>query len=235
MTNCNVEDIVRDVRVAIDQNAQQTDLANWGDVDTLSLSEIIRSKIEDAAKFIEGQAPVNLLEGTTCSNEASYAKLSTTDTNYVVTVGLPNDYMRLLLFKADDWVHPVSEAIDATSPLYAYQRMKVEAVRGNAESPVVAIVQNPSSGLMLEAYSTSSSARGITLIYVPQPSVSNGNILLPSKLYRAIVYATAYLTALDYGDQTKAALLLSVAKNLAHISDVPTVPYAHQNQQQEEQ
>lgn len=234
MTNCNVDNIVRDVRVAIDQNAQQTDLANWGDVDTLALSEIIRSKIEDAAKLIESRAPVNLLEGTTCSSEATCSKLATTDTNYVITVELPNDYMRLLLFKAEDWVRPVSEAIDETSSLYTYQRMKVEAVRGNAESPVVAIVQNPSGGLRLEAYSTVSETNGITLLYVPQPIIAGGSINLPNKLYRAIVYATAYLTALDYGDQSKAALLLSVAKDLAHISEETSVPYTPQAQQTQE-
>lgn len=238
MTNYSVKNIVRDVRVAIDQNAQQTDLVNWGDVDTLALSEIIQSKIEDAAKLIESQAPVNLLEGTTCSNEPTFTKLAASDTNYVATIKVPGDYLRLFLFKMDDWVRHVSEAIDATSPLYAYQRMKVEAVRGNPESPVVAIVPESEGGLMLEAYTTASNKstqNRATFLYVPQPSIANNSISLPNKLYRAIVYATAYLTALDYGDQAKAALLLSVAKNLAHISEVPTVPYTPQTQQTQEE
>lgn len=236
MTNYQVEDIVKDVRVAIDQNSQQTDLARWGDVDTLTLSDIIRSKIEDAAKFIESNAPTNLLEGLTSDEKVTHTKLNDSDTNYVVTAKCPTDYMRLLLFSVDDWAHPVSEAIDASSPLYAFQRMKVEAVRGNPEAPVVAIVQHHEDGLVLEGYSTAKNSSTVKVIYVPQPGISGGKISLPSKLYRAIVYATAYLTSVAYGDQSKAAMLLSVAKGLAHISEMPaTAAYVPQTQQEEEE
>ena len=43
-----VDDIVRDVRIAMDENAVNEQLAGIGDVDTLTLDEIIKSKVTDA-------------------------------------------------------------------------------------------------------------------------------------------------------------------------------------------
>ena len=43
-----IEDIVRDVRIAIDENATSKALFAEGDTETLTLDEIIKSKIADS-------------------------------------------------------------------------------------------------------------------------------------------------------------------------------------------
>lgn len=40
-----IDDIIRDVRIAIDQNASSASLISEGDSDTLTLDEIIKSKL----------------------------------------------------------------------------------------------------------------------------------------------------------------------------------------------
>lgn len=56
------EDIIADVRTAMDMNPQDDSLLAEGDTDTLSINNLILSKIEDAAYQIENAAPLNLLD-----------------------------------------------------------------------------------------------------------------------------------------------------------------------------
>lgn len=58
-----LDEIAKDVRIAIDQNMQSETLVDFGDVDTLSLNDIIKSKIVDAVKRIHSTAPSYLLDG----------------------------------------------------------------------------------------------------------------------------------------------------------------------------
>ena len=57
-----IQDIERDVRIALDENDVNTQLVQMGDVDTLALNDIIRSKIVEAVRRVELAAPAHLLE-----------------------------------------------------------------------------------------------------------------------------------------------------------------------------
>ena len=57
-----IEDIVRDVRIAIDENATSKALFAEGDTETLTLDEIIKSKIADSVRKVEMEAPARLLD-----------------------------------------------------------------------------------------------------------------------------------------------------------------------------
>lgn len=63
METCNIDDLVKEVRVALDQNMDSKALSMLGDTDTLTLDEIIRSTMVDAATAIEEGAPLEMLEG----------------------------------------------------------------------------------------------------------------------------------------------------------------------------
>lgn len=69
-----VKDLVKEVRVAIDHNNGSGTLLDDEDIDTLTLDEIIRSKIEDAARIVESNAPHHLLDnGVALTNVATPA------------------------------------------------------------------------------------------------------------------------------------------------------------------
>ena len=63
MAAYKVDELVKEIKVALDENVTSEALIELGDTDTLSLDEIIRSKIEPAAKTIEANAPYYLLDG----------------------------------------------------------------------------------------------------------------------------------------------------------------------------
>ena len=58
-----IEDMKRDVRIALDENAVSDKLLTDADPDTLTLDEIIESRIPIAARIVETIAPLPLLGG----------------------------------------------------------------------------------------------------------------------------------------------------------------------------
>ena len=49
----SVDTLIREVKVAIDENTDSGALTSLGDVDTLMLDDIIKSKVADAARLVE--------------------------------------------------------------------------------------------------------------------------------------------------------------------------------------
>ena len=211
-----VGDIVREARVALDQNNSSAQLAVLGDVDTLTLDEIIESKVVDAARLVESAAPGHLFDnGKVLGGIVVWSGQRGYGSGHIM---LPVDFLRLLTFRMSDWHRPVTEVITADSPLYAMQSSSYGGVRGNPERPVVAIVQH-GAGLALEFYSCQSGrdAAVETALYVPRPAVSGGKIDISSKLRDAIVYRVASMTAQSINEVNLAEMLLATSNALAGI------------------
>lgn len=218
MEEYEVSKLVKRVRNVIDQNMESDNMASFGDVDTLSLDEVIKENLVPAAQLIETSAPHDKLgAGVTMTTQDAFSKDTTLTSGKYKPGGmkLPEDYLRLVCFKMPDWRTTVTEPIDDTHPMYAMQRSVVDAVRGNPQKPVVAVI-NGSKGQMLEAYS-SEKDNVDTAKYIPKPSIAGGKIKLCPLLVDAIVYATAYLVANSYNAITQAQIFLSTARSLAGI------------------
>jgi len=213
----NVSDLKREVRVAIDQNMSSVALSTLGDVDTLSLEEIIESKIVDAARVIENNAPAYLLDsGKAFGESIGWDSQPGYGAGYI---HLPDDFMRLVCFQMSDWDYAVTLAITEDSPQYQMQRSRFAGVRGNPQKPVVAITSQP-IGLVLEFFSCYSGEDAYIkkARYIPIPKIKGGKIDLCEKLRRAVVYYAAYLTALSLGNGDAAAAMLATARELAEIA-----------------
>mgnify|MGYP003213579236 FL=1 len=136
--------IARDVRIAIDQNMTSEQLIATDDIETLSLEEIIRSKIVEAVRRVETAAPVQFLEEGHDFSSGIY--WNGDGSGWVL---LPDDFMRLIAFRMSDWERTVYEAISVDDPLYAKQSSRYKGIRGNVQKPVCAIV-NRAEGKALE-------------------------------------------------------------------------------------
>ena len=178
-----IERITRDVRVSIDENARGESLVIEGDIDTLTLDERIRHEITDAARKVEMEAPAELLDGAQNFGDAVEWRAGNSG-----RIELPEDFMRLTVFKMSDWERPVDEPITATDPRYRLQRSRLEGVRGNPQLPVVAIVRRP-EGLALEFYSCKDRTATVEMAaYYPLPRIDrSGGINIPEKVYKAVV------------------------------------------------
>ncbi len=203
----HVPDLIEEIKIALDLNVSSEPLLSEGDPDTLTLEEIIRSKIEPAARIVETQAPHYLLDsgrafGGTIGWRGEVGKGSG-------VIHLPDDFMRLVTFKMSDWERAVIEAIDETDPRYELQSSRYSGIRGNIQKPVVAIVHQP-IGLVLEFYSCIQ-GESVTLTrarYLPYPRIGpDDGIEICEKLKKAVVHYAAYMTALSTGASEQAKAL----------------------------
>lgn len=205
-----ISDIARDVRVAIDENDSSAALVGENDIDTLSLNDIVRSKICEAVRRVETAAPVHLLEeGHNLDCSIFWADKGSG------MVLLPYDFMRLIMFKMSDWERAVYEAITVADPQYQLQRSRYKGIRGNPQKPVCAIANHP-VGKVLEFYSSvSNSALIEQASYLPYPSIDeDGGIDICERCYEAVVYMTASLVLATYGETEKAKAMTELSNTI---------------------
>lgn len=203
----NIHEVMRDVRVCLDQNMESDQLLLTGDVDTLSLDEIVRSKILEAVVRVHTKAPTYLLESGHNFGDAVY--WGDMESGWVL---LPEDFMRLIVFEMSDWERPVYLAVSAENPEYARQRQRVKALRGTVQKPVC-VIGKRQEGRVLEFYSCKSEKAYVRRAqYLPYPKIDRDEgIDICERCYRAVVNAAASLTLLTLGESEKSASLMEVS------------------------
>ena len=205
-----IETVSQDVRIAIDENKTSEQLLGDEDIDTLSLNEIVRSKIEEAVRRVETAAPTfQLEEGHTFGDSVFWE-----DNNSGWTL-LPDDFMRLIAFRMSDWERTCHNAISVDDPLYALQSSRFKGVRGNVQKPVCAVV-NRAEGKALEFYSCNSEEAYVKrATYLPYPKIDDEEgIDISERCYTAVVYTTAALVLTAYGANDRAEQLNALAKSI---------------------
>lgn len=200
---------MREVRVALDQNMTSGQLLREEDADTLSLDDIVRSKIVEAVVRVHSNAPARLLEEGHNFGDAVF--WNDHESGWVL---LPQDFMRLIVFEMSDWERGVYEAISPEDPRYALQRQRVKALRGTAQRPVCAIVTRP-EGKALEFYSCKSEDAHVRRgVYLPYPKIDrNDGIEICERCHTAVVYAAASLVSMSLGETEKASALAEISNS----------------------
>lgn len=201
--------IARDVRIAIDENKTSEQLIADEDIDTLSLEEIVRSKIVEAVRRVVTEAPTHLLDGGEPFGDAIFWRSQCSGWTL-----LPDDFMRLVIFKMSDWERPVYEPITAADPQYQLQFSRYKGLRGNPQKPVVAIVSR-AEGRALELFSCKSQNATVEqAVYIPLPKVDcDGGINIPERCYMSVVYEAASLVLATIGN-TLSSTMSELSKQL---------------------
>lgn len=204
-----LEKIAKDVRVALDQNKSSATLTEIGDLDTLSLDEIIQSKIAESVKRIHSEAPAHLLDGGYNFGDAIY--WGEHESGRVL---LPEDFMRFVVFEMSDWARPVFTCTHTDDPEYKKQHSPFKGIRGTSARPICFISIRP-EGRVLEFYSCKSENATVTrAVYIPYPKVDeNGAIAICERCYDAVIYATASLVLITFGDTERSSVFNELAKS----------------------
>lgn len=205
--NYAVADILKDVRITLDQNQVESILA--ADDDTLELDDIIRNKITEAALRILREAPLRMIDGTIALPEPVTIEDENSETQIPVrtVVRLPDDYLRLAVVKMSDWNIPLRVAVLDTSDIYQSVTSEFEGIRPNEYRPL-AVETEDADGPILELWGSSDAEA--TLMqgrYIGQPRVRDGVLNFPKLLYPALVNMTAALTAQAYKDNAAQSLM----------------------------
>lgn len=211
----NIETIAKDVRIAIDENNSSEQLISDGDIDTLSLDEIIRSKVLEAVRRVESIAPVYLLEEGHNFGDAVYWDEDGRGSGFVI---LPRDFMRLIAFRMSDWERTCYSAILSDDPLYEVQSSRYKGIRGNPQRPVCAIV-NRAEGKALEFYSCKNTDAYVSRgVYIPYPEIDeDGGVDISERCYTSAVYTTASLVLSAYGAEERASAMTALANQILEL------------------
>ena len=203
-----LDKIMQDVRICLDQNMTSDALLESGDIDTLALDDIIRSKILEAVQRVHMDAPNYLLEGGHNFGDAVY--WSELESGWVL---LPQDFMRLVVFEMDDWEQAVYQAISTDDPEYEKQRSRFKGIRGTAQRPVCAIAIRPECRV-LEFYSCKSKDAQVSrAMYIPYPKIDEDNgVDICERCYNSVVYTAAGLTLLTCGEVEKGNAVSELAQ-----------------------
>ncbi len=203
-----IDKIMQDVRICIDQNMTSDALIDTGDIDTLALDDIIRSKIVEAVERVHLSAPNHLLESGHNFGDAVY--WGDLESGWVL---LPDDFMRLVVFEMDDWEQAVYQAISTDDAEYEKQRSRFKGLRGTSQRPVCAIAIRP-EGRVLEFYSCKSEAAQVSrAIYIPYPTIDEDDgVDVSERCYKAVVYTAAGLTLITCGEVDKGNNLSEMAQ-----------------------
>lgn len=200
--------IGRDVRIALDRNMTSDALKLIGDVDTLALDDIIKSKILEAVKRVHSAAPAHLLDGGYNFGDAIYWKEH--ESGWTL---LPEDFMRFVVFQMDDWERAVFYPINTDDPEYEKQSSRFKGIRGTYQRPVCAISIRP-EGRVMEFYSCrTKDAKVSRAVYLPYPKFDKyGAVEICERCYEAVIYTIAALVLTTFGDAEKSAALNELAK-----------------------
>lgn len=203
-----LDKIMEDVRICIDQNMESEALVESGDIDTLALDEIIKSKILEAIQRVHVEAPNYLLESGHNFGDAVYWREM--ESGWVL---LPQDFMRLVVFEMDDWEQAVYHAISTDDPEYEKQRSRIKGIRGTSQKPVCAIAIRP-EGRVLEFYSCKTTDAQVSrAMYLPYPKIDEDNgVDVCERCYNAVVYTAAGLTLMTCGETEKANSVSELAQ-----------------------
>ncbi len=203
-----IDKIMQDVRICIDQNMTSDALQNTGDIDTLALDDIIRSKILEAIQRVHLSAPYYLLECGHNFGDAVY--WGDLESGWVL---LPEDFMRLVVFEMDDWEQAVYQAITTDDQEYEKQHSRFKGLRGTSQRPVCALGIRP-EGRVLEFYSCKSKDAQVSrAIYIPYPKIDeDGGVDVNERCYHAVVYTAAGLTLITCGEEAKGNNLSEIAQ-----------------------
>ena len=211
MQTVPLSDIIREVKIILDENITESFIE--GDPDQLQLKDHIEARILDAVRNIHEAAGSEMLDDglPIPTSGESLLQVNEDGTGYV---RLPDDFMRLVIFKMTKWKRPVVEAISDTDPRYFPQKSEFLGIRGGVDKPVCAVTTGNASKI-LEFYSlppgeTDKSVEKAR--YLPLPKIEDNSILMCRKLVRPIYYQCAGLVALSLKDQSSANLF-EIAKS----------------------
>lgn len=207
----DIEEIKRDVRIAIDENDTSR---NMMDIDTLTIDDIITSKIEEAVNKVHMDAPLHMVEPGNNFADAIFWSDNKRGQGDGWTI-LPDDFLRFMVFKMSDWERPVYTAILPNDPLYVLQKSRFKGIKGNPQKPVCAIVMRP-VGRVLEFFSCNGGDRvNVEMaVYLPISKIHNGGIDICERCYKSVIYMIAGLTVSSMSNREKAEIFFNLSNTI---------------------
>lgn len=216
-----IKSIIDNVRWVLDEEKGQPDY------ETVYMDNIIKSRINDALRWIIYNADTSLLDGsdtndgTGCIIQEELPSTSATKTTLDgAYVRMPSDFVRLVRVKVTGWARAIHEPIAEDSEQYLMQSdAMAKADKTRPQAAIVSTLPNK-----IELFPTPLEGDKVEITYAVTPgeidtsASEDTSFGIPPKLKTAFIYYLAYLVMIAYDDNSKANSMLATAKMNAGIS-----------------
>jgi hypothetical protein len=216
-----IKSIIDNVRWVLDEEKGQPDY------ETVYMDNIIKSRINDALRWIIYNADTSLLDGSDTNDgtgciiqEELPSGVETKATLDGAYVRMPSDFVRLVRVKVTGWARAIHEPIAEDSEQYLMQSDAVaKADKTRPQAAIVSTLPNK-----IELFPTPLEGDKVEITYAVTPgeidtsASEDTSFGIPPKLKTAFIYYLAYLVMIAYDDNSKANSMLATAKMNAGIS-----------------
>jgi hypothetical protein len=179
-----LDELVREVRVGLDENAEQIPYMHGQYGENLELDELIKAKIVEAARDIVEKAPVESLDPVPMDTSA-------TPSEYGGVLTVPEDFLRLVSLKMVGWNRSITILASEGSDIELMQRNAY--TRGTKLKPVGVLSRNSAGKRIIEYFGASDTVEKALYIALPSIVFRDGidfiavsNLLRQSAVKRAI-------------------------------------------------
>lgn len=216
-----IKSIIDNVRWVLDEEKGQPDY------ETVYMDNIIKSRINDALRWIIYNADTSLLDGSDTNDgtgciiqEELPSDVETKATLNGAYVRMPSDFVRLVRVKVTGWARAIHEPIAEDSEQYLMQSdAMAKADKTRPQAAIVSTLPNK-----IELFPTPLEGDKVEITYAVTPgeidtsASEDTSFGIPPKLKTAFIYYLAYLVMIAYDDNSKANSMLATAKMNAGIS-----------------
>lgn len=187
MAKYAVDELVREVRVAIDEN-QAEEACLSSSPEQLELDGIILSKLPEAAAWVALNCPLWMAGARPAEVQAADVASRADGTG---SIRLPDSFLRFAGLKMKGWKRPVSVPFAEGSP--EALRQANPHVRGNPSKPACVLARDAEGRPVAEYYSVGpdTAPEVERLLYVPKPEAKGGEMEIPGILKEAVVHCCA--------------------------------------------
>ena len=209
-----VEELIKKVRITMDENSSSSRLAEIKDIDSLQLDDLIRESIIAGVKYVHAKSDVTeLTDDVTKDASSSPVKEEMVGTEkYIQYIDCPSDFHVLSSIKMSKWKKPIRVLSSLNNVNEDMELCPYYGIGSDKESPAVYLTERNGNRVFMACSCDEEGSTLETFRYLPLPSIKEGNIQIINGREDDCAYAIAYNVFMSLGDASMASAMAEKIK-----------------------
>lgn len=209
-----VEELIKKVRITMDENSSSSRLAEIKDIDSLQLDELIRESIVAGVKYVHSNADVTELtdDVTEDGSLSSVEEEKVGSEKYIQYIDCPSDFHVLSSIKMSKWKKPIRILSSLNNVNEDMELCPYYGIGSDKESPAVYLTERNGNRVFMACSCDEEGSTLENFRYLPLPSIKEGNIKIIKGREDDCAYAIAYNVFMSLGDANMASAMLEKIK-----------------------
>lgn len=209
-----VEELIKKVRITMDENSSSSRLAEIKDIDSLQLDELIRESIVAGVKYVHSNADVTELtdDVTEDGSLSSVEEEKVGSEKYIQYIDCPSDFHVLSSIKMSKWKKPIRILSSLNNVNEDMELCPYYGIGSDKESPAVYLTERNGNRVFMACSCDEEGSTLENFRYLPLPSIKEGNIKIIKGREDDCAYAIAYNVFMSLGDTSMASAMAEKIK-----------------------